>query len=117
MFKTMVFGLLLFSMFTQSALADKGSKGSQAHTTLDEVIVPGNPISPENPPEKLKKVWQKTTPNPSINESFMTMGLFVPMCNGFLVPVGGGFINSNIQEGTSGRFVFKREEGEVNEKK
>jgi hypothetical protein len=112
MFKTMVFGLLLFSMFTQSALADKGSKGNQVSTTLEEVTVPGDPI-----PEKFKRVWQKTTPNQSISESFMTMGLFVPMCNGFLVPVGGGFINSSIQDGTSGRFVFKREEGETNEKK
>ncbi|MBP9836675.1 MAG: hypothetical protein KBC78_02465 [Candidatus Pacebacteria bacterium] len=116
MFKTIVFGLLIFFIFTQVALADKGSKGSQVSTTLEEVTVPGDPI-PEKPPEKLKRVWQKTTPNQSVSESFMTMGLFVPMCNGFLVPVGGGFINSNIQEGTSGRFVFKREEGEVNEKK
>lgn len=112
MIKTIVFGLLFFSIFTQSALADKGSKGNQTHTTLEEVKI----TEPTIVPEKHKAVWQKTQPNQSINESLMTMGLFVPMCNGLLVPVGGGFINSNIQDGTSGRFVFK-EKGETNEKK
>ena len=120
MFKTIVFGLLLFSIFTPTVvLADKGgkgSKGSHTPTTFEEVTVVEDPIT-EDPPKPCETAWEKTKPNQSMNDRFTSMGLFLPTCVGVMIPIGGGVMGSEILDGTSGRFMCKKEKGEVNEKK
>ena len=121
MFKTIVFGLLLFSIFAPIVVfadkeADKGGKGikgSYTPTTFEEVKIVEPPIEEE---KKCETTWEKTKPNQSMSDRFTSMGLFLPTCVGVMIPIGGGVMGSEILDGTSGRFMCKKEKGAVNEK-
>ncbi|KXJ99813.1 MAG: hypothetical protein UZ19_OD1000313 [Parcubacteria bacterium OLB19] len=112
MYKTIIV-LLLFSVcYTSTVFAD--GKGERAPTKLEPVVIEAPPPVVEEEPCVL--VFEKKAPSPSIrNERLPGFPFLVPTCVGVMFPIGGGVIDSETFDGTSGRLVCKKKKGGEND--